>query len=103
MQGDHHSFPGDSELIFVVIAALEEDPRLGATFRSRWVLPGRESLADALERGISRGDLPPSLDVQFAVDVLVGTVFQRVLIIPEPLTEGLAEHLVDLITEGTLP
>lgn len=90
-------------VIFIVVAALEEDPRLRLTFRDRWVLPWRASLAEALERGIARGDLPASVNIQFAIDLLVGTVFQRVLIVPEPLTEGLAGDLVDLLTENKLP
>jgi len=41
--------------------------------------------------------------VQYAIDVLVGTVFQRVLIVPSPMTDGLAESLVELVLTGGLP
>jgi len=92
-----------ADVIFVVIADLEEDPRLRDIFRKTWVLPWRTSMAQAIERGVSRGDLPRALDVQFVIDVLVGTIFQRVLIVPQPMTKGLAKRLVDLVMEGKLP
>lgn len=60
-------------------------------------------MAEAIERGVSRGNLPKALDVQFVIDLLVGTIFQRVLIVPEPMTKGLANRLVDLVMEGKLP
>ena len=92
-----------AHVIFAVIADLEEDPRLRVTFRNTRVLPWRTSLAEAIERGKARGDLRSDLDVQFVIDLLVGMVFQRVLIVPEPLTDGLAQRLVDLVVDGTLP
>lgn len=90
-------------VIFVVIADLEKDARMRDIFRSTWVVPWRQSLAAAIERGKGRGDLPLGLDTQFAIDLLVGTVFQRVLIVPNPTTEGLADQLVDLVVDGRLP
>jgi len=90
-------------VIFAVIAGLEDDPRLRAIFRDTAVLPWRASLAEAIERGKARGDFPSSLDVQFVIDLLVGMVFQRVLVVPEPMTDGLAERLVDLVMNGNLP
>jgi AcrR family transcriptional regulator len=90
-------------VIFAVLAGLEPDERLRERFRSAYVLPWRASMSDALERGVARRDLPARLDVGFAVDMMVGTVFQRVLVVPEPLVDGLAEHLLTLLLHGRLP
>jgi AcrR family transcriptional regulator len=90
-------------VIFVVLADLEKDVRMRDTFRSTWVLPWRVSFAEALERGAARGDIPSGTDIQFTIDIVVGTVFQRVLIVPEPMTKGLAEGILDLLLEGRLP
>jgi AcrR family transcriptional regulator len=98
-----YSDPIAAIVIFVVIADLEQDSRLREIFRTTWVHPWRESLADAIQRGVARGDLPTGLDVQFLIDLLVGMVFQRVLIIPSPLTGGLSDSLVDLVMEADLP
>jgi len=32
-----------------------------------------------------------------ALDILVGTVFQRTLVVATPMTEGLSESLVDVL------
>jgi AcrR family transcriptional regulator len=90
-------------VIFVVVADLEQDRRLRAIFRDRWVLPWRSSMASAIRRGVERGDLAPGIDVDFVVDVIVGTVFQRVLIVPEPETGGLTTSIADMILDGRLP
>lgn len=92
-----------AHVIFAVVADLEDDPRLRAIFRDTAVLPWRASLAEAIERGKARGDLSSDLDTQFVIDLLVGMVFQRVLIVPQPMIEGLALRLVDLVMDGTFP
>ena len=84
-------------VIFAVIANLDDDPTVAATFRDTWVYPWRQSAADAIQRGVGRGDLPPDTDIQFTLDVIVGTVFQRTLTMAHPMTEGLARNIIDLI------
>lgn len=90
-------------VIFAVIADLEADTRLRDEFRATWVAPWRQSLVEALRRGIGRGELPADVDLSLLVDLLVGTVFQRVLIVPEPMSAGLADDLVQLVLHGRLP
>jgi AcrR family transcriptional regulator len=97
-----YSDPIAAIVILVVIAHLEQDARLASTFRSTWVMPWRESLSAAIERGVARGDIPAT-DPEFVIDLLVGTVFQRVLIVPTPQVEGLVDHLVGLVLEQRLP
>jgi AcrR family transcriptional regulator len=86
-----------SIVIFAVIAHLEDDPSMAATFRDTWVYPWRRSAAEAIERGTSRGDLPADTDSNLYLDVLVGTVFQRTLVVAAPAAAGLDEALVGLI------
>lgn len=89
-----------SIVIFAVIAHLEDDPSMAATFVGTWVNPWRESAAEAIDRGIARGDLPADTDGDLLLDVMVGTVFQRTLVLTEPKTSGLAETLVEMILAG---
>jgi AcrR family transcriptional regulator len=84
-------------VIFAVIAGLDDDPTLAAAFREVFVYPWRTTAAQALERGMARGDLPPDLDVEFTLDVIVGVAFQRTLVTAEPMTEGLDEAILDLV------
>ncbi|MCP4384312.1 MAG: TetR/AcrR family transcriptional regulator [Hyphomicrobiales bacterium] len=84
-------------VIFAAIATAADDPTMAAAFRDRYVYPWRVSAAEAIARGIERGDLPPDTDVQFLLDVIVGTVFQRTLVLREPMTEGLVEQILALV------
>jgi AcrR family transcriptional regulator len=84
-------------VILAAIARVDDDPEMAAEFRRRSVLPWRTSAAAALERGVARGDLRSDLDVALALDILVGTVFQRTLVVATPMTEGLAESRVDVL------
>ncbi len=89
--------PVASVVIFAVLAHLDDNPILAATFRERWVMPWRQSLMRALERARSRGDLGTNSDIPFLMDVIVGTVFQRTLVVPSPLVDGLTEHIATLV------
>lgn len=91
-----YSQPLVKEIVLAVMGGLEEDPRLRTIYHDRWALPWRASMAEVLERGIADGDLDPALDVELMIDVLTGTILQRVVIVPEPHIDGLAQHLVDL-------
>ena len=85
-------------VIFAAIANLDDDPNMALTFRDAFVYPWRQSAADAIQRGVHRGELPINTDIPLTLDVFVGTVFQHTLVLAQPITEGLAEALVDLIS-----
>jgi len=91
------SDPMAAVVIFAAISPADHDPDLAAAFRDRHVYPWRMSAARAIERGLGRADIPPGRDVGFLLDVLVGTVLQRTLVVAHPETEGLAEKMRDLI------
>jgi AcrR family transcriptional regulator len=84
-------------VICAATAGLDDDPGMAAGFRSQTVYPWRQSATVAIQRGIGRGDLRADLDVALALDVLVGTVFQRTLVIATPAVIGLADMVADLI------
>ena len=86
-------------VMLAVIANLDDDPSMARTFRDKTVYPWRSSAAAALERGVARGDLPADTDVQFLLDVIVGTVFQRIVINAIPATDGLPPAIVDLVLD----
>lgn len=90
-----------SIVIFAVIAHLEDDPSMARTLRDTWIYPWRRSATAALERGIDRRDLPAGTDTELLLDVLVGTVFQRTLVVAQPTTRRLADALLALVLPGT--
>jgi hypothetical protein len=48
-----------------------------------------------VERAVERGELPPDIDVDFAVDQLVGPLYYRVLVSGHPVPEEFTDALVD--------
>jgi AcrR family transcriptional regulator len=86
-------------VILAAIANLDDDTKMATTFRDTWVYPWRTTAADAIRRAIERGELPSDTNVQFILNVIVGTVFQCTVTVAKPMTEGLEEALLNL----TLP
>lgn len=90
------SHPVASIVIFAAIASGDKDPRMARIFREQYVYPWRQSAAEALARA-SGAATDGNGDVQFLLDVIVGTVFQRTLVLKEPNTAGLKKRLIALI------
>lgn len=84
-------------VIFAATAGLDDDPGMATAFRSETVYPWRQSTVLAIQRGIARGDLRADLDAALALDVMVGTVFQRTLVVATPAVAGLADAIADLL------
>jgi AcrR family transcriptional regulator len=88
-------------VIFAAIANLDDDSNMARIFRETAVTPWRQSAVEAIQRGIDRGDLPADTDIAFALDVIVGTVFQRTLVVAQPQTEGLSRSIIDLLVSAS--
>ncbi|MFK4268667.1 TetR-like C-terminal domain-containing protein [Streptomyces milbemycinicus] len=80
-------------LLGTVFAERERHPELLARFRERVAEPRRALASALLERGMDRGDVRSDLDVEAAVDHLVGAVFAR-HITGLPVAPGWAEQTV---------
>ncbi|MQY09236.1 TetR/AcrR family transcriptional regulator [Actinomadura macrotermitis] len=57
----------------------------------------REKAAELLRRGIARGELPPDLPVQLALDLLVGPLFWRLIIARTPTGPDHLDRLTDML------
>jgi len=90
------SRPLASVVIFAAITTGASDPKMAAIFRDRFVHPWRRSAAAALQRAATSGLLAQQ-DTDLLLDVVVGTVFQRTLVVRTPAVAGLREDLLGLI------
>jgi AcrR family transcriptional regulator len=81
-------------------SAMAERPELGRTLRDGFLAARRSALTEVLRRGIARGDLRSDLDLEFALDILGGPLFYRLLITAGPIDERLAENVVELMLRG---
>lgn len=84
-------------VILAAIATVDNDPKMLETFGNKYVYPWRRSAAEAISRAVASGNLPADTDVQLALDLMVGTVFQRTLVLRQLSNEGLAEAIVTLL------
>ncbi len=60
---------------FMAYAA--RNPEFGVAWRARVMEPPRRRLREILERGIRRGELPPDLDLEVAMALLLGAMMYR--------------------------
>ena len=67
--------------------------------RQRFTAPARERFIELLKRGITRGDLPCDLDLDFARDMLIGPIMHR-RIHGTKIPPGLPERVVELFWSG---
>jgi AcrR family transcriptional regulator len=79
------------------------DPDLSERLRNQLVRPRRSALAEVLLRAAARGELPADVDTDLLLDVYAGAVFHRVLISGEPISDRLAEQLVNLLLDRKPP
>ncbi|MFC0110535.1 TetR/AcrR family transcriptional regulator [Kibdelosporangium aridum] len=84
----------DEGAVFRALAGqAQHDPAVAARFRDECVLPLRARDRLILQRAAERGELA-DLDVEAAVDQLVGPLYYRVLVTGEPITREFIDGLV---------
>ena len=59
--------------------------------------------AQVIDRAIERGELPPSTDANLVIETVIGPLWIRLLLTGEPITEELADQVVELVIGGVLP
>jgi AcrR family transcriptional regulator len=62
----------------------------------------RRPLVAALERAVARGELPPTLDVDLAADLIVGPIAVRLFFSGGKVHPKLVDPIVDLALDGLL-
>jgi AcrR family transcriptional regulator len=90
----------DGRLVAPLLAEISRNEVLAEAFRRDLVAPRRAVMEELLREGTATGELRPDLDVDLALDALGGTLFQRLLILGEPVDRELVERLVDQLLQG---
>src|SRR5262245_11588570 len=72
----------------------QHDPSLAGRLRTDYLDEQRESARGPRRRAVERGELPAGLDVDLALDELVGPIYSRVLVTGEPVPREFTDHLV---------
>lgn len=91
--------PG-AQLLPRLVSDAIDDPRLAEVWRERVVEPRRAAVAGILAQAVARGQLPASVELELAVDLLMAPLFYRRLL---PLAAEGTEYprrVVDVVWAG---
>ncbi len=83
-----------------LVAEGQRDPEVAEEFRRRFWDPRRTLTADALGRGIDRGQVRAAIDVDAALDALYAPMWSRLLIGYAPVDNRLVDDLLDIVWPG---
>lgn len=75
------------------------NPELRSAF-DNFVATRRRAPLAIMERAAARGELRPGLDLELAVDLVAGPIFNRLLLTGARLDASVAEAVVDSVLEG---
>ncbi len=92
-------FPLRGKALRGLMAEAQLDPAFAQPFRA-WVQSRRDVVAELLVRGIDRGELDAGLDLDYAVDVVFGLFWYRLLVGHLALDAAQARDHVDRLLQG---
>ena len=90
----------EGKVINEIIAEGQYDQKLAETYRTIYFKPRRLDSRYILERGISRGEIKKSLDIELIMDLIFGPVFYRLLITGDVVNEDFIKNLIKYVFEG---
>ncbi|GAA2530307.1 TetR/AcrR family transcriptional regulator [Winogradskya humida] len=89
--------PQIGELLRALMTEAQLDPAFAERFRAEFLDRRRAALGSRVERARRRGDLPATLTAEFAADVVFGVFWYRLIAVPQPFDDQLADNLVALL------
>jgi len=86
-----------------VVAEAQSNPEVSRIVRAEFV-PSRRLLSRRiLERAVVRGEVPGSINLDVASELITGAVWYYVLVGTGPTSDSAADQLVELIVRGVAP
>ncbi|WP_067471312.1 TetR/AcrR family transcriptional regulator [Nocardia amamiensis] len=87
--------PAYESFLRALYIEIQQDPELAATYRERLLLPQRAAIADRLASAVDAGELRAGLDLDLAIDLLLGPIQTRWSLGLGGLTESYADAALD--------
>jgi AcrR family transcriptional regulator len=81
-----------------LMAEAQVNAEFGERFRTSFLQRRRDALGTILDRAAERGDLPPDISRETITDIVFGTLWYRILAVPNPLDATLTEELITTLT-----
>lgn len=79
--------------------ASQEDPEALSRYRDGYLQERNKPLAEIIERGIARGELPNDLDVELAVDLIAAFSLFR-LLMDKPVDAATSQKILTILFSG---
>jgi AcrR family transcriptional regulator len=92
--------PGARTVIGGLVSDAARDAELAAGFRDQVIGPRLAALVTMVSRAVSREELASDVDAAVLIDALVGPLYLRLLITGEPISDAVADRVVDLVLAG---
>jgi AcrR family transcriptional regulator len=89
--------PLASQIVPDLLAEGAREPGLAKVFDDVVEVPRRERGVELLHRAIERGELPPDVDMDVALDTLIGPLYWRLMVTRERMRPGHVERLADML------
>lgn len=90
---------GHGRVLLRMVRTSADEPDVQDVIRHT-ILGRRSHYYSVLDRAIARGELPRDLDHELVIDVLIGTLWTRLLITRSPVPPGLTRRIVDTVIHG---
>ncbi|MEV6275670.1 TetR/AcrR family transcriptional regulator [Nocardia sp. NPDC051832] len=87
--------PGFEAFLRAIYIEIQHDPALGALYRERLLRPQRAAIAERLTAAIESGELRPDLNLELALDLLLGPIQSRWSLGLGGLDEAYADAALD--------
>jgi len=75
-------------VIASLIGQAQSDREIGEAYRTQILVPRRADLRQAIERAIRAGTFSPDIDIDLAIDLLFGPLYQRLLLRHAPMDDA---------------
>ena len=87
------------KVLLALIGAAQHDGAVAEALHARYLDPQRREQRAMLERGVESGELAPDLDLDRALDALLGPILYRAMVTGGPLDHSLVDGIVDQVLE----
>jgi hypothetical protein len=100
----HFLTESDAGAVFRALTAqAQHDPALAARLRFEHLSKQRSYDRLPFERAVARGALDPGIDIDLAVDQIVGPIYYRVLVTGQTASPEFTDTLVDAVLTQLTP
>jgi AcrR family transcriptional regulator len=83
--------------------SLAGDADMARRLDEQYLTPRRAAIADILQRAVAAGELRADIDIEMAIDLMVGAPVYRWLVTAQPVDPAAARRVVDAVWDSLRP